>query len=99
MSVVEFVDVVKSYGSGPTEVRALTDVSLSVASGEIMAVRGPSGCGKSRFCTSQEVSRIRALGGWRWVGATWRHSMLASGRNFGGGTSATSSNASTSSRG
>lgn len=47
MSVVEFVDVVKSFGSGPTEVRALTDVSLSVASGEIVAVRGPSGCGKS----------------------------------------------------
>lgn len=47
MSVVEFVDVVKSYGRGPMEVRALTDVTLTVARREIVAVRGPSGCGKS----------------------------------------------------
>ncbi len=47
MSVVEFVDVVKAYGTGPTEVRAITDVSLTVAPAEIVAVRGPSGCGKS----------------------------------------------------
>jgi putative ABC transport system ATP-binding protein len=44
---LELVDVVKHYGSGDTEVRALTDVSLTVAPGELMAVMGPSGCGKS----------------------------------------------------
>ncbi len=46
-ALLEFVDIVKSYGRGPTEVRALTDVSLAVAPAEFLAVRGPSGCGKS----------------------------------------------------
>ena len=45
--ILEFRDVVKSYGSGALEVRALTDVSLTIAAGEFVAVRGPSGCGKS----------------------------------------------------
>ncbi|MDQ1439095.1 MAG: putative transport system ATP-binding protein [Acidimicrobiaceae bacterium] len=45
--ILELRDVVKSYGAGPTEVRAVTGVSLAVAPGEFVAVRGPSGCGKS----------------------------------------------------
>lgn len=44
---LELRSVVKRYGSGTTEVRALTDVSLTVAPGELVAVMGPSGCGKS----------------------------------------------------
>lgn len=45
--MLEFLDVVKSYGSGAAEVRALTDVSLSFPPGQFCAVMGPSGCGKS----------------------------------------------------
>ncbi len=44
---LELREVVKRYGTGTTEVRALTDVSLRVAPGELVAVMGPSGCGKS----------------------------------------------------
>jgi putative ABC transport system ATP-binding protein len=44
---LELRTVVKRYGAGLTEVRALTDVNLAVAPGELVAVMGPSGCGKS----------------------------------------------------
>jgi putative ABC transport system ATP-binding protein len=41
------VHVVKRYGAGPTAVTALDDVSLSVSTGEFVAIMGPSGSGKS----------------------------------------------------
>ena len=46
-AVLELIDVVKRYGAGEAEVRALTNVSLIVGAGEFVAVMGPSGSGKS----------------------------------------------------
>jgi putative ABC transport system ATP-binding protein len=44
---LRLVDVVKRYGKGEAEVRALTNVSLDVPPGQFLAVMGPSGSGKS----------------------------------------------------
>ena len=45
--VLEALDVSKSYQRGDLSVRALHGVTLSVSTGECLAVVGPSGCGKS----------------------------------------------------
>ncbi len=45
--LLEVSNVSKTYRSGPREVRALENVSLTVDAGEFVAVRGPSGCGKT----------------------------------------------------
>ena len=41
------VDLVKSYGSGDAEVRALNGINVEFARGQLTAVMGPSGSGKS----------------------------------------------------
>ncbi|MBD0324556.1 MAG: ABC transporter ATP-binding protein [Aldersonia sp.] len=41
------LDLVKTYGSGDTRVRALDGVSIGFARGEFTAIMGPSGSGKS----------------------------------------------------
>lgn len=45
--MLSFSDIVKVYGEGETEVRALKGVSLSFRESEFVAVLGQSGCGKT----------------------------------------------------
>jgi len=45
--IVDLSRVDKVYASGPGAVRAVSNLTLSVAAGEMVALCGPSGCGKS----------------------------------------------------
>lgn len=47
VNIIELSDICKSYGRGEEEVQVLKNVSLSVASGDFVAIVGPSGSGKS----------------------------------------------------
>jgi len=49
-------NIVKTYGSGASEVFALRGVDLDVYAGELLMLVGPSGCGKTTF-----VSAVTAL--------------------------------------
>ena len=44
---IEFVDVVRSYGSGSAKINALDGASFRVGKGELAVILGASGAGKT----------------------------------------------------
>lgn len=49
---IEATLLTKIYGSGNTQVVAMQDATMTVESGEVVALLGPSGAGKSTFLTA-----------------------------------------------
>ena len=45
--MIELKDVIKVYGKGGAQVKALNNINLKIDDGELVAITGPSGSGKS----------------------------------------------------
>ena len=46
-TIIEFKNIVKTYGSGDAKTNALNGVNFSIKEGEFVAIMGASGSGKS----------------------------------------------------
>jgi putative ABC transport system ATP-binding protein len=68
MALISTRELIKSYGQGDLEVRALNGVSLEIEPGDFVAIVGASGSGKSTFmnmigCLDQPTSGVYELAG------------------------------------
>lgn len=68
MALIESVELGKVYQAGEVAVEALREVSISIDSGECVAIMGPSGSGKSAFmhilgCRDKPTSGVYRLAG------------------------------------
>jgi putative ABC transport system ATP-binding protein len=66
--LIEFDKVVRTYGKGHAEVRALAGVDLQVGPGEFVAVMGPSGSGKSTAMNILGCLDVPTSGSYRFKG-------------------------------
>src|SRR3954452_22158285 len=77
-TAIEARGVVKEYGEGSTQVRALRGVDLTVERGEFVAIMGPSGSGKSTLlhivgALEAPTDGVVAVGGSRYDGLDDKH--------------------------
>lgn len=67
-TLLELIDVQKTYGNGENEVHALRGTSLQVKAGELVAIMGASGSGKSTLLTIAGGLEVPTTGDVRIVG-------------------------------